>query len=229
MARRGAVLTNSVSTPVLEVFRGIKHGCTAVGTSVLQVPATNLSGRKGIILQNKHATATVYVGGGIPYLIEGSSSETYTDPDHDQRKLKWILSANGTNEWYLATSTGGTPSLTQVRYLFYATVGGAETLGTNGTVSSLAAEHGWGWGDGDTLGWSTVYMRTNGSTGTGNPEKRYDVVHGYYFVLTADDTANTGGIEIGPLDTVNVTCDGSVRIFCIASAAAVPVGFLEVV
>ena len=197
--------------------------------SVTQVPATNLSYRKGIILQNKHASNVVYVGGGIPYLVEGSGSAdgVYTDPDHDKRNLVWIKAATG-NEWYLATAAGGDPSLSTVTYLYYR-LAGTDTLGTSGTVGSLGTVHYWGFGGTAEFGFNTLVIRSTGATAAYNPTKIYEQILAYYFTLTADDTTLTGGIELGPRDSVNLTADGTVKVFCIASAATTAVGSIEVV
>jgi len=230
MANKAAKTKDTTATLIYEGYKGIKHGNTIVGTSVLQVPATNLSYRKGIILQNKHASNIVYVGGGIPYLVEGSGAAdgVYTDPDHDKRNLAWFKAATG-NEWYLATTAGGDPSLSTVTYLYYRTVGGTDTLATSGTVGSLAAANNWGFGGTAEFGFNTLVMRTAGATAAYNPEKIYEQILAYYFTLTADDTSITGGIELGPRDSVHLTVDGTVKMFCIASAATTAVGSIEVV
>jgi len=229
MANEHALTSQKLAIPTLEQFKGIKHGNTVVGTSAIQVPATNLNYRKGIILQNKHATNVVYIGGGIPYMIEGHRGRgtAYTDDDHDKRALVWRLSTGGTNEWYLVTAADGDPGLSEITYFYY-TIDGTETLGTAGTVGSLGAQHNWDWVDGDTLGFSTLYVRSDGAVAANSPSKIYDDLFAYYFVLTADDVAATGGVELGPRDSVHVTADGSVKIFAIASGATTAVGHLEV-
>ena len=231
MARLGARTDKKIAVPTYEQFLGIKHNCIDVDTTVEQIPNTNLSYRKGLIVQNGHASNTVYIGGGIPYLIMGEHGNNYTDADHDKRSLEWRKSSTG-NEWYLCTSAGGDPGLTEVTKLYYAlkaTAEGSETAGTNGTVGSLAAAHQWDWGNNDTLGFNTVYIRSTGSTPAYNPKYIYRTILGYYFSLTADDTAATGGYELGPNDAVNLPLDGSVRLFAISSAANSAVKIIEYV
>ena len=231
MANRAAQTKGKIAIPTIELFQGVKHGCTIVGTSVLPVPATNLVGRKGIIIQNKHATNVVYVGGGIPYLIEARShaGEVYSDAAHDKRNLVWRLSGNGTNEWYLTTSTDSDPGLTEITYMVYKTNTGSETLATAGTVGSLGSQHNWDWGNNDTLGYNTLYVRSSGTTEQTEPGRDYALMQAYYFVLTADDTAATGGIELGSRDSIHLTADSTVQIWCIASGATTAIGTLEVV
>lgn len=229
MANRAAQTTQRLATPTIELFKGAKHNCTVVGTSAIPVPATNLTHRKGVIFQNKHATNVVYIGTGIPYLIESLSraGEVFTDNGHDKRNLVWRLSTSGTNEWYL-TDDESDPSLTEITYVYYKTPGGADTLATAGTVGSLGAQHNWDWGNNDTLGYNTLYIRSDGSALANDPARIYELLLGYYFVLTADDTAATGGIELGPRDTLEFTADGTVNMFCIASGATTAVGTFEV-
>jgi len=100
--------------------------------------------------------------------------------------------------------------------------GGAETLRTSGTVSSLAAEHGWGWGNGDTLGYSTLYVRTGGSTPDYNPALKYE----YFMSYTTIPTTSTGYLLEKQL-TYYVELDGSVRIHAIASAGTINVLTIE--
>lgn len=67
----------------------------------------------------------------------------------------WTLSGGGTNEYYCRTAAGGNPSLTEAKC---ATTDGTFNLDGNGTLGSLTAGQ-WDWGDNDTLGYSTVYVR----------------------------------------------------------------------
>jgi len=231
MARIGARLRDQEATPVLEHFKRIINTETiAVGTAVLALPATNSSYRKAILIQNKSSN-NLYVGGGEPYVFIGKSRE-WIDPARNKTGLVWKLSANGTNEWFCAVDDGdgtvSSPGLTQVRIFYYATIGGTETLATVGTVSSLAAEHGCGWGDGDTLGYSTVYVRTNGASPASNPQKRYETLIGYYFNMTASDSATTGGLKILPYGDAYIPLDGSGRIFGIGSNTNTYTTVLEV-
>jgi hypothetical protein len=150
-------------------------------------------------------------------VIKGSYSGTYFDKDHDKRSLVWNKSAGGTNEYYLATGPGdANPSLTQVTYLYY-------RLKSVNETETLATE--WAWGTAAEITGNTLYMRTGGN----NPNDDYDLIHAYYFTLTADDVAATGGYELGPSDAVYMSIDGSGRIFAIASGATTAVGTIEYV
>jgi len=225
--KEGAVLSGKLAIPTYEQFIGAKHSNTIVGTSVTQVPAANLSNRKAILIQNKHAGNVVYLGGGIPYVFIGKHQDAAND-EHDKRIYQWFHSASGTHEWFLADSAKTAPSgLSQVTYLYYATIGGSETLATAGTVGSLAAEHRWGWGTTAEVSGNTIFIRTNGASPANSPKFRYETILGYYFSLTADDTSLTGGIELAAGNAISATLDGSVRIFAIASGATTAVGTWE--
>lgn len=223
MARGAEKLARSEAIPTLEHFRAITHNNIIIGATALEL--TRSDGAKGMSIQNGHASQVLYIGGGIPQLIHGFRKDMKVD---FQRGGQWLLSANGTNEWYYASSTGGDSELTETTYLYYKALAGSETLGTSGTVSSLNAQHKWGWGDGDTLGWDTIYMRTDGSEPTDSPAGDYEYLLSYTFTLTADDTAVTGGFEIAAGASFDVTLDGAGKVFAIASGATTPAKILEV-
>ena len=88
------------------------------------------------------------------------------DPDNSSRPLvsgaadltdtstyKWTASGSGTNEYYVDLLAGGDPSLSDPNNLYMDKVRLVE-----GTVGSLN-DHEWAYGDNDTLGYSTVYVR----------------------------------------------------------------------
>ncbi len=81
---------------------------------------------------------------------------------------KWTLSAAGTNEYYLTRADGSNPSLNAVTVAvvngIYQTASASDTTFKIGTVSSLADGY-LGFGNADTLGFNTVYVRSN----SGNP------------------------------------------------------------
>ena len=67
--------------------------------------------------------------------------------------FKWTASAHGTDEYRLVIASGGSPGVMQVMSLYF-----KDTLLAAGTVGSLAVGQ-WAWGDNDTLGYSTLYVR----------------------------------------------------------------------
>ena len=76
----------------------------------------------------------------------------------------WTQSAANPGEWYVRRSDGSNPSLVPV---FSGTHNGefvcdAADLGPDmGTVGALSPTAPWGWGDGDSLGYSTLYVRAD--------------------------------------------------------------------
>lgn len=229
MAREGAILSGREAIPTLEQFRGAKHLTTIVGAAVTQIPASNLANRKAILIQNKHASNVVYLGGGIPDVIIGRYQQDVIHPSNDKRGLQWFLSSTGgsANEWFLADTDKVNPSLTDTTYLYYATVDGSETLATEGSVGTLNAEHKWGWGTSADISGDTLFIRTNGSLPENSPKVRYQLIHSYNFTLTADDVTLTGGIELSAGQAISMTLDGRVRVYAIASGATTAVGTLE--
>jgi hypothetical protein len=232
--------------PIIEQFRRIKHATYSIGTSAVALPTTNMSFRKGLFVQNNHASNGLYLGGADPEFILGNplafnrlkasglaepikGNATADNANYVFYDVKWKLSGAGTNEWYAVASTGsGTPSITQPTILYYATAsGGTETLGTSGTPGSLAAQHNWGWGDADTLGFNTLYIRTDGTAAANSPTLKYDYLMLYNFTLTAD-TASTGGLQVDAGSTMWLTLDGTCRLFAIANGASTPVTVMEV-
>jgi len=71
---------------------------------------------------------------------------------------RWVLSAAGTNEYYVEKLNGGDPNLDQPKNV---EIG---TLNTPlGTLGALLPGY-WGWGDNDALGFNTVYVRLPDNT-----------------------------------------------------------------
>jgi len=66
---------------------------------------------------------------------------------------QWTLSASGTNEYYCEAAAGGDPALSQLSKVYE----DASSIPV-GTVGTLATGE-WAWGDNDTLGYNTVYVR----------------------------------------------------------------------
>lgn len=82
----------------------------------------------------------------------GNGIDIITDTQY-----QWTLSGLGTNEYYLEASGSGDPDITEPLNVFE-DVGGANTTMVNGTLGSLSAGE-WDWGDNDTLGFNTIYVR----------------------------------------------------------------------
>jgi len=88
----------------------------------------------------------------VEYLFVGLglTSDTY----------RWTASGSGTNEYYCELAGGGDPSLSEPAGLIL-----GESVLTSGTLGSLS-DHAWAYGDNDSLGYSTVYIRDD----SGDPD-----------------------------------------------------------
>lgn len=80
-----------------------------------------------------------------------------TDQSIRSSTYKWTVSGSGTSEYYLELAAGGNPGIQQPAHIAIAGI----RLAT-GTLGSLSASQ-WNWGDNDSLGYNTVYVRTSGS------------------------------------------------------------------
>jgi len=84
-----------------------------------------------------------------------------TDFSIRDSNYQWNLSGSGTGEYYLQASGGGNPNINQP-----ATVIEDSSRMTEGSAGSLAVGE-WDWGNNDSLGYSTIYVRI---TGSGDPD-----------------------------------------------------------
>ena len=57
-----AKLQNVMALLVAEVYTDFTHYTTSIGTSATAIPATAKTNRKAVLVQNKDAAATVYIG-----------------------------------------------------------------------------------------------------------------------------------------------------------------------
>lgn len=87
------------------------------------------------------------------HLVMAPGAVFDTDMSIRSSTYKWTRSGSGTGEYYLEASAGGTPSLSEP-----AKVIENGTAMTVGTMGSLSASY-WDWGDNDSLGYNTVYVR----------------------------------------------------------------------
>jgi hypothetical protein len=71
---------------------------------------------------------------------------------------KWTASGSGTDEYYLEIAAGGDPGIVEPGRLIEN--GRRMTIGTVGSLTVST----WDWGDNDTLGYNTVYVRLYGGT-----------------------------------------------------------------
>lgn len=100
---------------------------------------------------------------------------------------RWIASGSGTNEYYLDLAGGGDPGISTPGKIY---INGAEA--TEGTVGSLTAGQ-WDYGDNDTLGYSTVYVRLSGG---GDPDAQViDHIQMYQAPVATDHVRIPAGAQ----------------------------------
>jgi Right handed beta helix region len=88
-------------------------------------------------------------GTGVPPLISGGK-------DSEEDGCGWAVSSSGTNEYYLH-KTGGNPGYIAPNRVFWKATKVALPSGAAGSLN----DNEWAWGDNDSLGYNTVYVRSN--------------------------------------------------------------------
>jgi hypothetical protein len=225
MARISRFFRNTQGQPTIEAFQWMGPASNvSVGVSATPVPATNTSGRKALIIQNLHASQNVYLGGAV---VEVIGKELTSEPisGHSVIAGEWHKSVAGTNEWFFAKHDKTTTGMTQPAALYYATpsaASGIETAATQGTVGTLAAQHNFGWGNTDTLGFNTLYMRSDGGTQDSNPKVMYRALISYSSLPVSGT-----GYKLGPMDAITMTLDGSCRVWAIADGTTTTTTVVE--
>lgn len=147
------------------------------------------------------------------FWIGGKSGDEYNYDNDENWKpfslrnstLAWTASGSGTSEYYLRTVGGANPATGDLAGLVepQAVYEGVTAL-TAGTAGSLTASQ-WDWADNDSLGYSTIYVRTSGSVDPDTLETN---------AITATDTPNANDdVYIGP----NVTAAGTSTSYNISS------------
>ena len=120
-------------------------------------------------------------------LGQGGEIELRQGRDLTQHGLTWFQSAGDTDEWYVATTAGGDPSISDpAAYQLLFIDRDKRTYNGAGPGNLLANQ--FGYGDNDSLGFNTIYVYI-GAAGT-NPNLR-NIVAGYGLV---DRLENIGDI-----------------------------------
>ena len=140
--------------------------------------------------------------------LESLSNSSITNSTY-----KWTASGSGTDEYYVELTGGGDPSLSEP-----ASVYEDNSLMTEGTVGSLSTGE-WDYGDNDTLGYSTIYVRL--ADGADPDSKSTDFVEYALAEDTSSYTTYTSGGEAHKIvttisglshlegETVQVKADGA--------------------
>lgn len=103
---------------------------------------------------------------------------------------KWTASGSGTNEYYMELTAGGNPGISAPGAVYV-----NSAVASSGSAGSLAAGT-WAYGDNDTLGYSTVYVRL--ADGTDPNTKAIGYVQMYQVPVATDNVripAGSGAID----------------------------------
>ena len=116
--------------------------------------------------------------------------------------LKWTLSGSGSNEYFCELVGGGDPGLTEPSCCC---LGNDFILAVNGVVGSLA-EGEWDWGDNDSLGYSTVYAKTEGGV---DPDTWVSSGYASYIAVGYNGGYDYSQQAAAQLSLTNIASDGA--------------------
>jgi hypothetical protein len=144
----------------------------------------------GLLYENPIVvTATTGVDKHVVFGAEDATGGTY----------RWIASGSGTNEYYMQTSAGADPSLDTPRAVLENL-----TLMTEGTVGTLAAGE-YDYGDNDTLGYSTLYVRLSDGTDPDTKASEYVIFSDTDVILTGDEGRQVINLSTGETGRASIT------------------------
>jgi PKD repeat protein len=119
--------------------------------------------------------------------------DKYYEDDLVAAEYRWVLSAGGTNEYYVEKVAGGDPVLEEPKNVEIGTM-----VTPSGVLGALLPGY-WGWGDNDALGFNTVYVRLPDNT---DPDtKNLGYVVGFFWTEITweewflEEVSNPGGKE----------------------------------
>ncbi len=166
---------------------------------------TTLTSNKDMFFNTWSITDQVYMVNSTDEMLryDGTFAGPVGSTNIREATYQWTASGSGTNEYYCQLASSGDPSIADPTSTGGVFINGNSA--TNGTVGSLAAGE-WDYGDNDTLGYSTVYVRLSDGT---DPDTK---ATGYVQSLTSSTVPGISGNPVG------VQIIGLVdRLFCITS------------
>ena len=152
-------------TPAASLTINLKRGEVWRGTTSAPLLVTGCGGTESYPIPIQ-----TYGTGDNP-VIDGSV-------DISSAAFKWTASGSGTNEYYLEAAAGGTPGITEPKQVFIDDV----RCGFAAKAPGALDDHDFAWGDNDTLGYNTVYVRDD----TGDPDTsgvQIDASVGPYYLM----------------------------------------------
>jgi hypothetical protein len=163
------------------------HADTAQSGSIADIITNEMSGVQGDIILPGNKTYQIKQALTIPAtarLMPQKGAIIDTDVSIRDANYKWTLSGSGTSEYYLEAAAGGNPNINESD-----DVAENDSLMTEATVGSLSAGQ-WDWGNNDTLGFNTIYVRLSDSSDPDGKAADY-VEAGYNLTINGqlDDVA----------------------------------------
>uniref|UniRef100_A0A6H1ZGU2 Uncharacterized protein n=1 Tax=viral metagenome TaxID=1070528 RepID=A0A6H1ZGU2_9ZZZZ len=201
MRKSPSNVRGSLVTPVIDYCEEAYPTVTALSTTATAIPAANRSERKGISIYNLDAAITIYIAAVKPQGVRGFLNHTWTE------------SAAVPGEWYLARNSSAATAPSEPLQLYSKLASDSDEVArTAGTVGALTANT-WDWGDGDTLGYNTLYVCP--PTGLA-PADAYSVILSYYRLPTTSGA--TTGHPLKAEEAIFIPLSGKTRVFAIAAS-----------
>ena len=152
---------------------GIYYGVGNTATFIM--PSGGIENNE-IIIRGRSKSNYAVISGAIRY-IPG------------EELFEWYPSQNGYNEWYLQSYGGGNPNLNEV---FMFAMGASGNTMPEGVSPGFLCDGEWSFGNNDSLGYSTLYLRNDSGDPSENPlnaEGTYTVFPSFsYFHLPRAST-----------------------------------------
>lgn len=161
---------------------GVIQNSTAIAAAITAIGATNVRNLFFAPIEWSLTQSHTFTANMFLHIPPGCSIDT--DMSIRSADYIWTLSGSGTDEYYLQATGGTDPGLSEPWG-----VAENDSLLTADTAGSLAVSE-WDWGDNDTLGYNTVYVRL--SDGADPDSKAASYVEACYSLTIS------GGIIAGP-------------------------------
>ena len=140
----------------IKSFYGYRASGASVGSEILGLFPLYLSSQSYLV--RMYGSAVEYTTDPLAASVSWTNIETFNGISLVASGYRWLASGSGTNNYYLDLSGGGNPNIEQPDTLLENGV-----AMSSGTLGALTAGQ-WAYGDSDSLGYNTIYVRLTGST-----------------------------------------------------------------
>ena len=155
------VASASATAITLSATNTLRDEAAGARVRVTDITAANASGNRPFVFDQGRNGSN-----GNPIIWNFNGCEISAGWPLTNGAHKWVRSAANPNEWYALRADGSNPSLNKPEsavvngHFMCASAGDADR--NRGTVGALTFEGQYGYGDNDSLGFSTVYVRAPG-------------------------------------------------------------------